>query len=155
MKTDRTGTSNDHDYYYYCYFYYLLTITSMVTVTSTIITSITIVMIVTTNSTTITTPTNTITATASMQAYRDMATVWVKGAAVCAPQRVGPLVGQEGGVQWKQGVVIYMMLHTSLLYQTTPSAAPPSHCTPPVMNTHSGQDIAHQSCAKANIGKHR
>ena len=41
----------------------------------------------------------------------------------------------QRGVQWKQGVVIYMMLYTSLLYH-----APPIHCTPlplhpPVMNT--------------------
>ena len=31
----------------------------------------------------------------------------------------------QRGVQWKQGVVIYMMLHTSLSYNTTPI-----HCTP-------------------------
>ena len=31
----------------------------------------------------------------------------------------------KGGVQWKQGVVIYVMLHTSLLSNTTPI-----HCTP-------------------------
>ena len=31
----------------------------------------------------------------------------------------------QRGVQWKQGVVIYMMLYTSLLYDTTPI-----HCTP-------------------------
>ena len=42
------------------------------------------------------------------------------------------------GVQWKQGVVIYMMLYTSLLWNTTPI-----HCTPlprhlPVMNTQDG-----------------
>ena len=29
-------------------------------------------------------------------------------------------------VQWKQGVVNYMMLYASLLYNTTPT-----HCTPP------------------------
>ena len=39
-------------------------------------------------------------------------------------------------VQWKQGVVIYEMLYTNSLYNTTPI-----HCTPlplhtPVMNTH-------------------
>ena len=43
---------------------------------------------------------------------------------------------QQRGAQWKQGVVIYMMLYTSLLCNTTPI-----HCTrlplhPPVMNTH-------------------
>ena len=31
----------------------------------------------------------------------------------------------QRGVQWKQGVVIYMALYTSLLYNTTPI-----HCTP-------------------------
>ena len=41
----------------------------------------------------------------------------------------------QRGVQWKQGVVICMLLYTSLLYNTTPI-----HCThlplhPPVMNT--------------------
>ena len=40
----------------------------------------------------------------------------------------------QRGVQWKQGVVIEMMLYTSLLYNTTPI-----HCTllplhPPLMN---------------------
>ena len=44
----------------------------------------------------------------------------------------------QRGVQWKQGVVIYMMLCTSLLYYTTPI-----HCTalrlhPPWMNTQVG-----------------
>ena len=44
----------------------------------------------------------------------------------------GCLKIHQRGVQWKQGVVIYMMLSTSLLYNTTPI-----HCThPPVMNTH-------------------
>ena len=36
----------------------------------------------------------------------------------------------KGGVQWKQGVVIYMMLCTILLYNTTPIHCTPSHCTP-------------------------
>ena len=36
----------------------------------------------------------------------------------------------QRGVQWKQGVVIYMLLYTSLLYNTTPIHAPRSHCTP-------------------------
>ena len=44
----------------------------------------------------------------------------------------------QRGVQWKQGVVICMMLYTRLLHNTTPI-----HCTPlalhhPVMNTQSG-----------------
>ena len=32
----------------------------------------------------------------------------------------------QRGLQWKQGVMKYMMLYTSLLYSTTPI-----HCTPP------------------------
>ena len=49
---------------------------------------------------------------------------------VCeAAQRLAGLLPQvaipQRGVQWKQGVVIYMMLYTSLLYNTTPI-----HCTP-------------------------
>ena len=36
----------------------------------------------------------------------------------------------QRGVQWKQGVAIYMMLCTSLLYNTTPVHCTPSHCTP-------------------------
>ena len=39
------------------------------------------------------------------------------------------------GVQWKQGVVIYMMLHTNLLYNTTPIHCTPLSLHPPVMNT--------------------
>ena len=39
-------------------------------------------------------------------------------------------------VQWKQGVVIYTMLYTSLLYDTTPIHCTPLPLHPPVMNTH-------------------
>ena len=39
-----------------------------------------------------------------------------------------------GEVQWQQGVVIYMMLYTSLLYDTTPIRCP-LRLHPPVMNT--------------------
>ena len=38
------------------------------------------------------------------------------------------------GVQWKQGVMIYMMLY-SLLYDTTPVHRAPLPLHPPVMNT--------------------
>ena len=41
----------------------------------------------------------------------------------------------KGGVQWKQGVVVYMMLYTSLLYDTTPIRCTPFPLHPPVMNT--------------------
>ena len=43
----------------------------------------------------------------------------------------------QRGVQWKQGVVIYMMLYTSLLHNTTPIRCTPLRLHPPVMNTHS------------------
>ena len=42
----------------------------------------------------------------------------------------------QRGVQWKQGVVIYMLLYTSLLYNTTPIHCTPLRLHPPVMNTH-------------------
>ena len=45
-------------------------------------------------------------------------------------EHVASIKIHQRGVQWKQGVVICMLLYTSLLYNTTPSAAPPSHCTP-------------------------
>ena len=41
----------------------------------------------------------------------------------------------QRGVQWKQGVVIYMTLCTSLLYDTTPIHCTPLPLHPPVMNT--------------------
>ena len=43
----------------------------------------------------------------------------------------------QRGVQWVQGVVIYMMLYNSLLYNTTPIHCTPLRLHPPVMNTHS------------------
>ena len=39
------------------------------------------------------------------------------------------------GVQWKQGVVICMMLYTSSLYNTAPIHCTPLPLHPPVMNT--------------------
>ena len=58
---------------------------------------------------------------------------------ISAPSRGNHLsiYNLQRGVQWKQGVVMYMMLHTSLLYNTSPI-----HCTllplhPPLMNTQS------------------
>ena len=52
-------------------------------------------------------------------------------------------IGPEGcifqdyqrGVQWKQGVVIYMMLYTIILYYTTPIHCTPLPLHPTVMNT--------------------
>ena len=43
----------------------------------------------------------------------------------------------QRGLQWKQDVVVFMMCYI-LVYHIVlpPSTAPPSHCTPPVMNTY-------------------
>ena len=40
----------------------------------------------------------------------------------------------QRGVQWKQGVVIYLTWYTSLLYDTTPIHCPPLPLHPPVMS---------------------
>ena len=42
----------------------------------------------------------------------------------------------QRGVQWKHGVVIYMLLCTSLSYNTTPISCAPLPLHPPLMNTH-------------------
>ena len=42
----------------------------------------------------------------------------------------------QRGVQWKQSVVIDLMLYTSFLYNTTPIHCTPIPLHPPVMNTH-------------------
>ena len=47
----------------------------------------------------------------------------------------GELKIHQRGVQWIQGVVICMMLSTSLLYNTTPIRCTPLPLHPPVMNT--------------------
>ena len=41
----------------------------------------------------------------------------------------------QRGVQWKQGVVVCMVLCTSLLYNTTPIHCTPLRLHPPLMNT--------------------
>ena len=41
----------------------------------------------------------------------------------------------QRGVQWKQGVVMYTMLYTSLIYNTTPIHCTPLPLHPSVMNT--------------------
>ena len=41
----------------------------------------------------------------------------------------------QRGVQWKQGVVIYMTLYTSSLYNTNPI-----HCTPPPLHPPSAEN---------------
>ena len=40
------------------------------------------------------------------------------------------------GVQWNQGVVIYMTLYTSLLYSTTPIHCTPDPLHPPLQSIH-------------------
>ena len=42
----------------------------------------------------------------------------------------------QRGVQWKQGVVIYMTLHTSYYMILPQSTAPPIRCTPPLRSIH-------------------
>ena len=49
--------------------------------------------------------------------------------------RVRALYIPQRRVQWKQGVVLYMMLCTLLLYDTTPIHCTPLPLHPPVMNT--------------------
>ena len=41
----------------------------------------------------------------------------------------------ENGVQWKQGVVVYIILQAVLLYDTTPTHCTPLRLHPPLMNT--------------------
>ena len=41
----------------------------------------------------------------------------------------------QRGVQWKQGVVVYIILWAVLLYNTTPIHCAPLRLRPPVMNT--------------------
>ena len=44
----------------------------------------------------------------------------------------------QRGVQWKQGVVICMVLYTILLYDTTPIHCTPLRLHPPLMNIQRG-----------------
>ena len=55
----------------------------------------------------------------------------------------------QRGVQWKQGVVMYMMLCTSLLYDTTPIHCTPLPLHPPLMNTHMRPCEGHQGGRRA------
>ena len=41
----------------------------------------------------------------------------------------------QRGVQWKQGVVVYIVLSAVLLYNTTPIHCTPLRLHPPLMNT--------------------
>ena len=53
----------------------------------------------------------------------------------------------QRGVQWKQGVVIYMMLYTSWLHNSAPIHCTPLPLHPPVMNTHSRSSGFHRGGA--------
>ena len=58
--------------------------------------------------------------------------------AVARPLRQGrSLYIPQRRVQWKQGVVIYMTLYTSLLYNTTPIHCTPDPLHPPLQSIHS------------------
>ena len=52
----------------------------------------------------------------------------------CTPEPVPP-GNHQRGVQWKQGVVIYTMLYSSLLYSTAPIHCTPLPLHPPLMTT--------------------
>ena len=54
------------------------------------------------------------------------------------------------GVQWKQGVVIYMLLYSSLLYNTTTIHCTPLRLHPPVMNT---QTRLNESAIRRNASR--
>ena len=49
-----------------------------------------------------------------------------------------PVKIHQRGVQWKQGVVICMLLRTSSLHNTTPIHCTPLPMHPPMMNTQPG-----------------
>ena len=49
----------------------------------------------------------------------------------------GALYILQRGVQWKQGVVVYRTLYTSLLYNTTPIHCTPHPLHPPLQSIHS------------------
>ena len=59
----------------------------------------------------------------------------------------------KGGVQWKQGVVVYMMLYTSFVYTTTPIHCIPLPLHPPVMNTQA-RAILVRKMALRGLGVH-
>ena len=93
--------------YYYCYDYY--TITMMIIMTSMIIIIIIIIMII-------------IVIIIIIIIYENNI-IWSLGLLLLLP---GPVKIHQRGVQWKQGVVIYVMLYTVVLHDTTQI-----HCTPP------------------------
>ena len=78
--------------------------------------------------------------------YELVPTVRLAHAAAGAGAKAQRIKIHQRGVQWKQGVVIYMMLFISLFYNATPI-----HCTllrlhPPLMNTQ--RSSAARACQK-------
>ena len=51
----------------------------------------------------------------------------------------------QRGVQWKQGVVNYMRLHTSLCYNTTPIHCTPLPLHPPLLSIQTRQNSRNQT----------
>ena len=60
-----------------------------------------------------------------------------------------PLYILQRGVQWKQGVVIYMTLCTSLLCNTTPILCTPDPLHPPLQSIH---PLSRSTCSCMLIG---
>ena len=56
-----------------------------------------------------------------------------------APLRPQAVKIHQRGVQWKQGVVVYIILQAVLLYNTTPIHCTPLRLHPPLMNTPAGR----------------
>ena len=52
----------------------------------------------------------------------------------------------QRGVQWKQGVVIYMTLYTSLIHKTIPIHCTPLALHPPLMNTQTSRLFFYMYC---------
>ena len=58
----------------------------------------------------------------------------------------------QRGVQWKQGVVICMVLYTSFLYNTTPIHCNPLPLHPPLRNAETSTAIFHtKNCQTKNL----
>ena len=82
-----------------------------------------------------------------------------RASAMCqrTAQRLSIYIPQRG-VQWKQGVVICMLLHTSLLYNTTPIRCIILRLHPPLMNTQStrlrgGRELGARPVFQSSIWK--
>ena len=77
--------------------------------------------------------------TQQTEPYNDGGTVTRFGGFERSKGRLETVKIHQRGVQWKQGVVICMLLYTSLLYNTTPIRCTRLRLHPPVMNTRQSQ----------------